>query len=165
MENLENRLNRYKKIVSTLCYVQDKGKTLMVHRNKSQEDLHYGKYNGLGGKCEPGEDPYACVKREIREEAGIDIEPIYIGNITFQDFSPEGDWEVHVFRAEGYKGKVGECNEGELVWVDTLEITTLNLWDGDKIFLEYLNSGKFFIGNFEYKEGHMVGHKMYFPKM
>ena len=44
-------------ILATLCYVKQDGRTLMVHRNKKPDDMHAGKWNGLGGKFEPGESP------------------------------------------------------------------------------------------------------------
>jgi len=45
--------------LATLCYVQDKktNSTLMLHRVKKENDYHRGKWNGLGGKFEPGESP------------------------------------------------------------------------------------------------------------
>lgn len=45
----------------------------MVHRALREDDPALGKYNGLGGKMEPGEDVAACMVREIREEAGIEV--------------------------------------------------------------------------------------------
>ena len=65
----------YTPIVGTLGYVlsRDKTSVLMVHRNARPNDHAYGKYNGLGGKMERDEDVATCMKREIREEAGIEI--------------------------------------------------------------------------------------------
>ncbi|PWF65863.1 7,8-dihydro-8-oxoguanine triphosphatase, partial [Vibrio sp. T9] len=64
----------YTPIVATLGYVisPDGQSVLMIHRNARQDDQHLGKYNGLGGKMEPGEDIAACMRREIMEEAGIE---------------------------------------------------------------------------------------------
>ena len=36
--------------LATLCYLRKDGKTLMLHRVKKENDMHEGKYNGLGGK-------------------------------------------------------------------------------------------------------------------
>ena len=57
-------------ILATLCYVKRDGYTLMVYRNKKANDIHEGKWNGLGGKFEAGETPEECVRREVQEEAG-----------------------------------------------------------------------------------------------
>jgi 8-oxo-dGTP diphosphatase len=42
-------------ILATLCYINHDGHTLMLHRLKRKEDMHHGKWNGLGGKFEPRE--------------------------------------------------------------------------------------------------------------
>jgi len=57
--------------LATLCYVTDGEKTLMLYRNKKENDYHEGKWNGLGGKFEAGESPEECAIREIKEESGI----------------------------------------------------------------------------------------------
>ncbi|HMX95423.1 MAG TPA: NUDIX domain-containing protein, partial [Elusimicrobiota bacterium] len=59
--------------LATLCYVRRRGRTLMMHRVKMKNDLHAGKWNGLGGKFLPGESPEECVIREVREESGLKI--------------------------------------------------------------------------------------------
>ena len=50
-------------ILATLCYLQHAGHTLMLHRTKRANDIHLGKWNGLGGKFEPGGVPEQCVTR------------------------------------------------------------------------------------------------------
>ncbi len=43
-------------ILATLCYIKQDGRTLMIHRTKRPDDIHAGKWNGLGGKMEAGEN-------------------------------------------------------------------------------------------------------------
>ena len=43
----------------------------MIHRVKKDNDMHEGKWNGLGGKMISGESPEECAKREILEESGL----------------------------------------------------------------------------------------------
>ena len=155
-------MEKHKKIIATLCYIQKNGKTLMLLRNKKENDIHKGKYNGLGGKCEKGEDPYSCVIREIKEEAGIDIQPIYVGNLTFVEFTPDNDWEVHLFKANEYQGKLIDCNEGTLEWISNDKILDLNIWPGDKLFLKkLLNNDPFFFGKFNYKNKKLIDYQFY----
>ena len=64
--------------LATLCYVRDNktNSTLMLHRVKKENDYHHGKWNGLGGKFEPGESPEECAVREIKEESGLNVKSI-----------------------------------------------------------------------------------------
>jgi 8-oxo-dGTP diphosphatase len=59
----------------------------MVHRVKKQNDMHQGKWNGLGGKLEAGESPEQCAVREIAEESGLQVMDLELkGILTFPAF-------------------------------------------------------------------------------
>lgn len=151
--------------LATLCYVMDKNsdKTLMIHRVKKKNDYHEGKWNGLGGKFEQGESPEECAIREIEEESGLKIKAINMkGFITFPLFDGKEDWYVFVFTAEEFSGKLIESNEGNLEWIPNEKLTELNLWDGDKIFFDWLFRDKFFSAKFVYKNGKMNSYRVHF---
>jgi 8-oxo-dGTP diphosphatase len=130
----------YTPILATLGYVfsPDGTRVLMVHRNARPEDAHFGKYNGLGGKLEPGEDVVAGLKREIREEAGIECDSVRLaGTISWPGFGKRGeDWFGFIFRVDRFSGTPLTANpEGTLEWVEVTRVPTLPLWDGDRHFL------------------------------
>ena len=94
--------------LATLCYVMDKknNSTLMIYRNKKQNDYHEGKWNGLGGKFEPGETPEECAVREIEEESGLKVRSVIMkGFITFPLFDGKDDWYVFLFTADEFEGE------------------------------------------------------------
>ena len=99
----------YTPIVATLGYVlsPDRSEVLMIHRNARPDDLHLGKYNGLGGKMEAGEDIAACMQREILEEAGIVCESMRLrGTLNWPGFGKHGeDWLGFIFVIDGYRGE------------------------------------------------------------
>jgi 8-oxo-dGTP diphosphatase len=130
----------YTPIIGTLGYVlsPDGTKVLLIHRNARPNDAHLGKYNGLGGKMEPGEDVVSCMRREIREEAGIECTELRLrGTINWPGFGPKGeDWLGFIFRIDRFEGSPHERNpEGTLSWVPVKDIMSLPLWDGDRHFL------------------------------
>jgi 8-oxo-dGTP diphosphatase len=130
----------YTPILGTLGYVMspDGTKVLLIHRNARPDDQHYGKYNGLGGKLEPGEDIVSGMKREIREEAGIEAEELVLrGTINWPGFGKNGeDWFGFVFRIDRWSGTPNTQNaEGALEWVDVHSMAELNLWEGDRHWL------------------------------
>ncbi len=105
--------------LGTLCYITHNGKTLMLHRIKKVNDIHEGKWNGLGGKLEPGETPEECVIREVREESGLIIhKPCLKGILTFPMFDGVDDWTVFVFVAHQFEGNLLDSSEGKLEWIN-----------------------------------------------
>ncbi len=148
--------------LATLCYVKHNGQTLMIHRVKKANDIHEGKWNGLGGKLEPGESPEQCVIREVREEAGLEIlHPRFHGLLVFADFKGD-DWYVWVFTADQFSGELAESGEGRLQWIPDEEITQLNLWPSDLVFLPWLEKDKIFSARFQYDGEEMLGHEVAF---
>ena len=150
-------------VASTLCYIQHNGKTLMLHRVKKDKDIHKGKYNGLGGKFLPGETPLECVKREVKEESGLEISnPRLRGVMSFPEFKDKEDWLVFLFTVNEFQGDLQSCDEGNLQWVPDEDLLNLHLWEGDKFFLTWLKEDRRFFAKFIYKEGNLIEHSVEF---
>lgn len=124
--------------LTTLCYLIKDNKYLMLHRTKKDHDINAGKYIGVGGHVEEGESPKDCVIREVFEETGLTLNTVKTrGYITFV----MGDATEHaiLFTSDDFSGQmVSECPEGELTWVDINKVMDLNLWEGDRTFLEII---------------------------
>ena len=125
-------------IHTTLCYIEQDGKYLMLHRIKKENDLNRDKWIGIGGKFEDKESPEDCVFREVLEETGLLLEkPSYRGIVTFVSDRYETEW-MHLFTADRFTGRIKECDEGVLEWIEKEKLYSLPLWEGDKIFLRLL---------------------------
>jgi 8-oxo-dGTP diphosphatase len=147
--------------LATLCYVRRSAQTLMVHRVKKANDIHEGKWNGLGGKLEPGESPEECAIREILEESGLRATQMRLkGFLTFPLFARDEDWYAFVFVVDEFEGELIDSPEGDLEWVDNNRILDLNLWGGDRLFLPLLDQPGIFSGKIVYQDGRLVGHEM-----
>lgn len=122
---------------TTLCYLSQNGKTLMLHRVKKKNDVNHDKWIGIGGKLEHGESPEECMLREFREETALELTSWkYRGIVTF--VSDTWCEYMHLFSADAYTGVMKGCDEGTLEWVDTDKLTQLPIWEGDKVFLRLL---------------------------
>ena len=139
-------------ILCTECYLQKNGKTLMLLRNKKENDINKDKFIGLGGRFEYGETPEECVIREVKEEAGVLLTSFrYRGMVTFSSNENAGPIYIFFFTADGFEGEIKECNEGELHWVPTERIEELNLWEGDRLLWQWLKADMgIFSGKFVY---------------
>ncbi|MDA0708850.1 MAG: 8-oxo-dGTP diphosphatase [bacterium] len=149
--------------IGTLCYIEHLGKTLLLHRVRKEDDMHEGKWIGLGGKLEPGETPEECVIREIKEESGLTIrDPQLKGILTFPMFDGIDDWMAFLFVATTFEGDLIESAEGQLAWVNTADIANLNMWPGDRIFLKWMAEDRFFSAKFTYKNKQLIDHSVVF---
>ena len=128
--------------LTTLCYIEQDEKYLMLHRVKKENDLNHDKWIGVGGKLEDGETPEECLLREVQEETGYTLTQYRLrGIITFLS----DEWEsetMYLYTATGFTGTQCTCDEGDLVWVPKKEIESLKLWEGDKIFFRLLEEDK-----------------------
>ena len=125
-------------INTTLCHIEKDGKYLMLHRIKKQNDLNQDKWIGIGGKFEPQESPEQCNRREAYEETGLILGKCdYRGIVTFVS-DKWGTEYMHIFTCRDFTGKIKECDEGVLEWVDKKDVYDLPLWEGDKIFLKLI---------------------------
>lgn len=149
--------------LATLCYVMHNEKTLMIYRNKKQNDYHEGKWNGLGGKFEAGESPEECAVREVLEESGLKVNnPVMKGFITFPMFDGKDDWYVFLFVFNGFEGELIDSPEGRLEWIANDKLDKLELWEGDKIFIPWLFKDGFFSAKFNYEDGKFTDHSVNF---
>jgi 8-oxo-dGTP diphosphatase len=147
--------------LTTLCYIEKEDKYLMLHRVKKEVDINKDKWIGVGGKFEEGECPEECLLREVKEETGYTLTDYqFRGIVTFISDSWVNE-SMHLFTATGFEGEQIVCDEGELVWVKKDKLMELNLWEGDKIFLELLQKEqRFFSLKLVYEGDTLVEQKL-----
>lgn len=128
---------------TTLIYLEKDHKYLMMYRNRKPDDPNAGKWIGIGGKIEEGETPEECAVRETREETGIALKSIsFRGIVFFLNTEYETEYMYLYTSSDFDDGQLTDnCNEGELSWIDIDEVGDLNLWEGDRVFLNLLRSG------------------------
>ena len=155
--------------LSTLCYIEEDNKYLMLHRVSKQNDVNKDKWVGVGGRFEENESPEECLLREVKEETGLTLTSYqFRGIVTFIS----DQWETEymcLYTADRFFGELIDCKEGLLEWVDIEKVLQLNLWEGDKVFLKLLKEKEpFFSLKLEYKGEKLIGARLdgknYFAK-
>ncbi len=154
-----------KVIPAVLVYLTQGDRVLMIHRNTDptgKADFHSGKWNGLGGKLEADESALLAAQREIFEESGLNLpeERFYSqGVIHFPNFKPQKseDWMVFLFTAECSDAEAqqiqAQCAEGSLHWVSMSDVLRLNLWPGDRLFIQDVLAKRPLTGTIWYQSG------------
>lgn len=107
----------------TLCFLLRDRQVLLLHRRHAP---NAGMWNGIGGKLEPGEDPFAACIREVREETGLTIPAPRLRGFLVITVQATGEvWIIYVFTAPAPKEPAVSSPEGDLEWVDADRIRSL----------------------------------------
>lgn len=152
-------------MITTLCYLEKDNKYLMLHRTKKEKDINKGKWLGIGGKLEKGETPEQCLIREVKEETGYNILNYNFRGIVIFNLNEDEPLYMYLYSCSDFYGEIiKDCTEGELKWIDKKEIKKLNIWEGDKIFLDILSDEKlpFFYLTLNYKDDTLLNYKLEF---
>jgi 8-oxo-dGTP diphosphatase len=93
-----------------------------------------------GGKIEPNETPEACLKRELKEEFGIDVTiGEYIGSNTHAyDF---GTIELMAYRTHWVMGDFDLNDHDEIRWINKYDIDQFSFAPADIPFIDKIRRG------------------------
>jgi 8-oxo-dGTP diphosphatase len=137
-------------IMQTTAYIlsPDRASVLLIHRNKCPDDVHYGKYLGIGGHV------------EVAEETGLNISRATMrGTVTWTGFGSKlVNITCFVFRVDAYDGVPhGGNEEGTLEWVPLADLRRVPLWDSDHEWLPMVfdDDARQFHGIMPYENGAM----------
>lgn len=108
-------LDRYMLIPRTAIFVR-RGDSYLLLKGAPGKRLWAGKYNGLGGHVEQGEDVLAAAKRELLEEAGLIVDLWLCGTVIVDTGRNPGIC-LYVFSGEWSQGEPKASKEGTAGWV------------------------------------------------
>lgn len=127
--------------MTTLCYIKKDNTYLMLHRVKKENDINRDKWIGIGGHLEAGESPQECLCREVMEETGLTLESYeFRGLVTFVTTDGVTEYMCLFTASAKEPATLKECEEGNLEWVEKSKFLSMNLWEGDYIFLALLDT-------------------------
>lgn len=146
--------------IAVLCDLRDeRGRVLLIRRAKAPNQ---GLYSMIGGKLDvdTGESPAQCARREIHEEAGVDV-PIerlrLVGMVSEAGFEGQAHWLMFIYRVQGsVHVEPRTIREGDLDWHDEASVASLALPETDsRVFWPLLQrqAGRFFAVHIDCAEG------------
>jgi 8-oxo-dGTP diphosphatase/2-hydroxy-dATP diphosphatase len=101
-----------------------------------------GKWNGYGGKVQPGESVEASAFREVTEESGLTANALKPrGQIDFH--FPDGfHMLIHLYSCTDYTGEPVETEEMRPQWYEFSDIPYAEMWDDDRFWLPQFLAGQ-----------------------
>jgi 8-oxo-dGTP diphosphatase/2-hydroxy-dATP diphosphatase len=136
------------RIPQTVSVIQKGGKILLGMKKRG---FGAGRWNGFGGKLKEGETVVDGARRELKEEAGIDVDNLEeMGVIDFQFLGEPDILEVHFLKAEEYQGEPIESEEMKPQWFSVDEIPYDTMWPDDKYWLPMFLEDKKFGGHIKF---------------
>ena len=130
---------------NVLCFLIRDNQLLLGHKKRG---FGAGRWNGYGGKVEPGEHIEAAVRRELYEESLVTANEIHqygVLDFTFDELDPI---QVHLFRIMSWSGQPQETDEMRPQWFNINKLPYHNMWPDDPQWLPLFLAGQHFHARF-----------------
>jgi 8-oxo-dGTP diphosphatase len=145
-------------IATCLCLltrISDNGEREVL-LGKKKTGLGTGKTVGLGGHVEEDETPHEAAAREVKEEAGISVDPATLTEIAHITFlfpvCPRWDMTVNVFTTAEWAGEAMETTEIIPQWFPLSALPLASMWDDARHWLPRVLVGERLRATFTYAE-------------
>ena len=140
---------------AVLCFVRREGRLLLIRKKRG---LGAGKFNGPGGRIEPGETPEAAAVRETQEELRVTPTGLRAAGRLRFSFVDGYCIDCHVFAAGGAEGTPVETDEAVPHWVAEDAIPYGRMWADDRVWMPLLLEGRRFDAWFVFDGDTMLWH-------
>ena len=124
----------------TAAVLVKNGKILIARRQA--DDRQANRWEFPGGTIEPDESPQECLKREMREEFGIEVSVgKYLGESIYH--YDHGAITLCAYLTSLVSGKLALKDHSEFRWVSTEQLSDYDFAPADIPFVEKLQRGEF----------------------
>lgn len=113
----------------------------MVLRRSSKKKYAPNVVHPIGGKVDPGENPYVAAVREVQEEAGIKVKNVRLEAVLLEIqpvLNEPYDWTIFHFSADYDSGEIITTEEGELIWLTREELLAETLFPSVREVIEHI---------------------------
>jgi 8-oxo-dGTP diphosphatase len=128
--------DRYMLIPRTAIFLRREDEYLLI-KGAPTKRLWAGKYNGLGGHVERGEDILSAAQRELKEEAGLTADLWLCGTVIVD--AGETGICLYIFCGENIRGEIQTSHEGNVEWINKNALEHLPVVEDLPIFLNRIH--------------------------
>lgn len=140
------------KLITNLALIIDEDRILL---GKKKRGIGASRYNGYGGKVDPGETVEDSLVREVFEESGLVLTKYEkIGVLQLE--TPLFDNEMHIFASNAFSGELRETPEMAPEWFSMENIPYDEMWQSDSLWYPYFLAGDKFVGRIVFDENDEV---------
>jgi 8-oxo-dGTP diphosphatase len=127
------------RITVTAAIIEREGTILIARRKRG--DRQDDKWEFPGGKLEEGETPEVCLRRELREEFGIDV---IVGGFVGRSSHryPYGEIDLLAYRVIHLSGDFQLHDHEEIRWVEPADLPSHDFSAADIPIVKLLLEGK-----------------------
>jgi len=154
------RTDRFQVVPRSLIFVFNNQGQVLLLKGSPNKKIWAGRYNGVGGHIEAGEDILTSARRELFEETGIEALDLHLCGQVMVEVDALHGIAIFIFKGLYPGGELRASEEGSLEWVDLDELTQLPLVE-DLVELlprvsDHINGDPSIIGQYHYDEGRLV---------
>lgn len=117
-------------LVVAAALIDAGGRVLMARRPAGKQ--HAGLWEFPGGKVEAGEVPTAALVRELREELGIEVDPVALEAVAFSESPGPRHLVLLLYRCRAWQGEPRAIDAAEIRWVAMEELAALDMPPADR---------------------------------
>jgi len=131
--------DRYMLIPRVAVFIR-RGDEYLLIKGAPTKRLWPGKYNGVGGHLERGEDALSAARRELLEETGLRAD-LWLCGIVFVNAGETGVC-LFVFGGEKPRGEIKPSKEGSVEWVPKEALRHLPVVEDVPVLLDRIHNMK-----------------------